>query len=111
MTKEEFRIKFSTDVAENDTELFEVRESRDPVTFMFQRDVELSFKGLDTLTNIAENAAEPLFEEIEKLRADKTYWFDKYGVEVHKTLDMEKEIQSLHTEISKLKGQLSFYEE
>jgi hypothetical protein len=116
MTREEFRIKFSQAVGEDDTDLFEIKESRDPSTLVFQQQVELSFKGLDTLTNIAEVVAESLFEEIEKLREseeekiqiikrledllfkaenDRTYWFDRHNIELARNVRLVERINNL----------------
>lgn len=63
MTREEFKINFSQAIAEDDTELFELVKPD-----LYLPYIELSSKGLDTLTKIAEVAVEPLFEEIETLR-------------------------------------------
>lgn len=127
MTQEEFRIKFSQAVAEDDTELFEM--IRDDSAFAPY--VELSNKGLDTLTNIAEVVAEPLFDEIQSLKflveqskGQVKYWedqaitlyfgkFDLTGEDILRGIlkAREERIIKLKEEISSLRGKLSFYEE
>jgi hypothetical protein len=86
MTKEDFKVKIREQFARSDL-----------------RGLELFPAYLDTLTNIAEVAAGPLFEEIEKLKGDVNYWLDKFGLEVHKTIAYEKEIRGLLDEIVHLR--------
>jgi chromosome segregation ATPase len=62
------------------------------------------------LIDIAENAAGPLFEEIEKLKGDVDYWLDKFGLELHVTIAKEKEIQSLQLLVEQLKSQIQYWE-
>lgn len=101
MTREDFKINFSRAVAEDDTELFE--EIKPDLYLPY---TVLSNKGLDTLTNIAEVAAELLFEEIErlslevvKLREDNLSAIAREVIQWGKVKDLDEKNEDLENRL------------
>jgi hypothetical protein len=100
MTKEEFEAEFI----------------RALTTYYFPAWGHLPYDEIESLARIARKAAEPLFEEIEKLRepeedkigiikrledllfkaeSERTYWFDRYSLEMAKNLKLTERINIL----------------
>jgi len=87
MNRKEFRISFSQAVAEDDHPLFDIAKGQGDHIYC-----DLSNEGLDTLTNIAEVAAEPLFEEIERLKEERDTAVGERILYANKVLYLEAQL-------------------